>query len=312
MEIGRRHVHVVRGGDWDQDREAPIFLIEAACGWHSAMYVWLIEGLSALGKVITYDRSGLGRSSPGGACDGATRALELQALVEALQIDRPMILIGHSIAALYLRIYAHQHREKVLGMVFLDGTHELVHKLLERRTSLYERALSWVSGWARRLGVERIPVAGPSTNGPPWNTLPPETREEIARVGRRTSHVITARSELDMLAATSVQVRGCGPLGALPLLVITAGTRTEQELEHSLTAERFMEIWMLLQRDLLSLSSRATHRIIAEAGHCDLITDRKHAERVCLEIASFVNGLGPSGARNQHVRHDCSDRASNS
>lgn len=310
IEVEGRNVHLLRAG-WAHEREAPIFLIEAACGWHSAMYVWLIEGLAALGKVIAYDRSGLGRSSQGGPCDGATRALELRALIEALAIDRPMVLIGHSIGALYLRIYAHQHRDKVSGLVFLDGTHELVHELLEGRTPFDERVRSMLSRCAHSLGMQRMPFSGAATNGPPWNTLPAETREALALVSRRTAHVITTRAELSMLGPTSLQVRRCGPVGALPLLVVTAGMRTEQELRYSRAPGSFMDIWMLLQRDLLSISSRATHRIIAEAGHCNLVTDRKHSDRVCSEIASFVNGLALSDSRNQHVRHDCGDRASN-
>ncbi len=62
-----------------------------------------------------------------------------------------------------------------------------------------------------------------------------------------------------------------------------------------------MDKWMLLQRDLVSLSTRGVHRIIESAGHCDLVTDKKHAEQVCEEIASFASAIFNQSLRPEHV-----------
>jgi hypothetical protein len=106
-----------------------------------------------------------------------------------------------------------------------------------------------------------------------------------------------------LLSEASVQAAR-SRLDDLPLLVLTAGRRTEQELRGSEDPDHFMEVWMLLQRDLLRLSSRAVHRVLEEAGHCDLVTDSRHARWVGDEILEFVKGI--EAAR---MRSTCATRS---
>jgi pimeloyl-ACP methyl ester carboxylesterase len=287
--VNGRAIHLVRRGTTSKAREVPTFVLEAACGWHSAMYAWLIEALPEHGAVLVYDRAGLGRSEPSGALpDGESRAQELQAVIETLGLKGPFVLIGHSIAALYLRIYAHRRREDVLGLVFLDGTHPLAYKLFKERTPLGERILKALALSAYRVGVSRLPYSLLRETDPPWNALPKDAQQEIAYLSTQTAQWATERAERAMQSAASQQARARGTLGDTPLLVITAGTRTPEELQHAEDPEVFMDKWMLLQRDLVSLSMRGIHRTIEGAGHRSLVTDRRYALQVCSEIACFV------------------------
>ncbi len=180
---------------------------------------------------------------------------------ETIALPPPYILVGHSIGALYLRCYAGHHLDRLLGLVFLDGTHPLVPSVIRGRMPLPERARVVLAHAARLVGV----------------------------VNRRALQITTTQAEMRLLSEASVQAAR-SRLDDLPLLVLTAGRRTEQELRGSEDPDHFMEVWMLLQRDLLRLSSRAVHRVLEEAGHCDLVTDSRHARWVGDEILEIREG----------------------
>ena len=292
ISVNGSAIHLVRRAATSKAREAPTFVIGAACGWHSAMYAWLTEALSAHGSVMVYDRSGLGRSEPTSALpDGESRAQELQAVVETLGLRGPFVLIGHSIAALYLRIYVHRRSEDVMGLVFLDGTHPLAYNLFKERIPLGGRIVESIALRAYRLGVSRLPYSLVREHDPPWSTLPTDVQQEVAYLAARSAQWATERAEKAMQSAASQQARKCGTLGDTPLLVITAGTRTPEELRYAEDPEAFMDKWMLLQKDLVSLSTCGVHRTIEGAGHCNLVTDRRYALQVCSEIACFVRRI---------------------
>jgi len=262
------------------------------------MYAWIIDSLSAHGTVIAHDRPGLGRSAAVDARpDGEARARQLNEVIEALKIEGPFVLIGHSIAALYLRIYFQRNPRNVLGLVFLDATHSLVWRLIQGRTPITERGRRFIARGAQWVGIKRLPFSMRRANAAPWSTLPVESRREVERLAGETIPAITESDEHAMLALASKQADACGDLGDTPLLVITGGMRTAEELRYATDPDAFMETWMLLQRDLVSLSSRGIHRVIADAGHCNLVTDKQYADQVCAEIVAFTSFIGLENLR---------------
>ena len=292
IDVNGRAVHVMRRQSNGGAPDRPLFLIEAACGWHSAMYAWIVEELAVHGSVIAYDRSGLGWSGPlSAAPDGGSRARELRDLLEALDIKSPVVLIGHSIAALYLRNYVYRWRHHVMGLVFLDSTHHLVYRLFEGRLPTGERIRRWVASCAHGLGVKRLPFPLLRMSELPWNALPEQSRREIEYLSAIPGLTLTERAEQALLGAASRQAQACGDLGDMPLLVMTGAIRTEREQRYCTHPQAFMDTWMLLQRDLVSLSTRGEHRVIEGAGHCDLVTDNRYAAQVCANIVAWVNGI---------------------
>lgn len=70
---------------------------------------------------FAYDRAGTGFSdSVTGPRDAQAIASELEQVLTAAQIRLPYLLVAHSIAGLYARVYAHEHPEKVAGIVLVD------------------------------------------------------------------------------------------------------------------------------------------------------------------------------------------------
>jgi pimeloyl-ACP methyl ester carboxylesterase len=82
--------------------------------------------ISELTRTCAYDRLGAGRSDPVAPDDTRTPfelASTLRALLDELEVDGPMVLVGHSIAGLLLLAYAHLYSEELAGLVFVDASH---------------------------------------------------------------------------------------------------------------------------------------------------------------------------------------------
>lgn len=83
----------------------------------------------AIGEVTracAYDRLGAGQSDPVAENDTRTpfeMAETLDALLDALDVEGPIVLVGHSIAGFVLLAYPHLYPNEVAGLVFVDASH---------------------------------------------------------------------------------------------------------------------------------------------------------------------------------------------
>jgi pimeloyl-ACP methyl ester carboxylesterase len=48
---------------------------------------------------------------------------DLDGLIVALDLETPLVLMGHSIAGYNLRVFTDRYPEKVAGLIFVDATH---------------------------------------------------------------------------------------------------------------------------------------------------------------------------------------------
>ena len=104
---------------WEGDGP-PLVLIH---GLASSMYIWdyVAPVLAARFSVIAYDQRGHGQSDkPDGGYDLDTMFRDLEALISALNIDKPVI-VGHSWGATLALGYAAAHPEGCAGVALVDG-----------------------------------------------------------------------------------------------------------------------------------------------------------------------------------------------
>ena len=295
LDIGgfRLHLHSrgpLTGNDNKANKHLPTVVIEAGCGWHSMMYYWLQEQLSPTLRVCSYDRAGLGWSEESHQPrDAEPIATQLHALLNQAGIEGPIILVGHSIAGLYLRVYANKYPDNIVGMVLLDASHPKQKDVLA------------VTGFTRRQRVDRWAMAVYAALGlaklypPDWELkanhclfLPPESqRQLIYLLGFRQAYT-TPLIEFDAFDLSAKQALAAGDLGDLPLLVIT-GPHADYATPNVAEWQRYADKWLSLQKDLVNLSSNSQHNVIDEAGHCTLITKQHFAEQVANEIHQFFN-----------------------
>jgi pimeloyl-ACP methyl ester carboxylesterase len=254
VSVGTHRLHLYCEG-----RGAPVVVIEPGIG--SGWETWgsVVAGLSGFSRVCVYDRSGYGWSEPG--LSDATASLaagEFHSLLVNAQVPGPYILVAHSFGAYIARIYADRFRGDVLGLVFVDPSHEdEPHEHSLKRTL---RSLFPPSG---------LPGLLPFVEGA--HALPPMLREAPAAfqnrflVGLSYNEAVAVRHELASLDASEAEVRAARFPRDLPLTVITAthiATTDRLGQPEVPNAPRHFE----LQASLAKLSSRGT-QIVVKSGH---------------------------------------------
>jgi pimeloyl-ACP methyl ester carboxylesterase len=140
---------------------SPTVILESGAFGTSADWDLVMDDLAKDGRVCAYDRSGLGRSPPGGAgLDVLSRARELASLLDQLRETRPVILVGHSNGALYVEAFAKLWPQRVAGLVYVNGvgSDDLDHPLLMDQLA-QERQLSNLAVTVGHMGLSGLVAA---------------------------------------------------------------------------------------------------------------------------------------------------------
>lgn len=147
------HIHCLGTG-------SPTIILDAGQGGWSSDWANIMPELSRNTRVCAYDRAGYGWSDP--ADEGRSpldAANDLDALLNAAEIESPYLLVGFSHAGLAGRIFAAQHAEQMAGLVLVDPATEFDNDLLgpelvrQQQSTL---AIFHGFGLFARLGVLRL------------------------------------------------------------------------------------------------------------------------------------------------------------
>jgi pimeloyl-ACP methyl ester carboxylesterase len=223
VDIGGRRLHLIREG---RKGAGPSVLLEAGAFGFSADFGVVQEELAAQGwHVCSYDRAGLGLSDPGPQPrDGLAVVGDLEKLLAAAHEDGPFILVGHSMAGLYLRLFANRNPDKVVGLVLVDAaTPEATATPVGRQFARQFARVSRLAAFGARIGLYG-PLAGT------WFGdkigLTPVASAEKRRAFASPTHNRWASAEIDQWIATAEEARATGPLNPKwPVAVIVAGHR---------------------------------------------------------------------------------------
>jgi hypothetical protein len=102
---------------------SPTIVLDGGLGDDSLIWAKVQPELSKTTRVCSYDRAGLGWSDlQPGPRDADRIAQELHSLLTEAGISGPTVLMGHSIAGLYIRAYASRYPHNLSGLVFVDGS----------------------------------------------------------------------------------------------------------------------------------------------------------------------------------------------
>jgi pimeloyl-ACP methyl ester carboxylesterase len=214
--------------------------------------------IAKFARVCSYDRAGLGYS------DSSFRprtskdiAEELRMLLQAAHIAPPYVLVGHSMGGFDVRLYAGLYRSEVAGMVLVDASHPDQEKRLPAELKNFEG--SWMReaefleftmpfGIPRLLGLcDEDPVARAAECN--WHTA----REGIA--------------EMKGFSESAAQTAAAGPLGEMPLAVLSHDPdKSSAELPTDL-AKPTNEAWEKMQEEMAHLSPRGTQTIARNSAH---------------------------------------------
>lgn len=284
---GGRSLHLVCEGEG-----SPTVLMESGFGATADAWFKVQPELAHDTRVCSYDRAGYGASDPAPPPrDGAAIARDLDQALRAARISGPFVLVGHSAGALYVQIFARLRPGDVKGMVLVDPS--VAHQ--DRRFAevfgssgdimapLRTRALRCADYLESRLALtdaaeqarcSTSPPHGPGAVGPQvfWRT-------ELA--------------ELDTLwSATSDEVpTGRGTLGAMPLIVLTAGGTNLAPGAAEIAAQAR---WRDLHQELAGRSTAGEERLVPGASHLIMID---HPEAVIAAVRKVIAAGRNSGGR---------------
>lgn len=116
VDIGGRRMNIYCTGSG-----SPTVILDAGLGGSTDVWRFVQSSIAKQTRTCSYDRAAMGFSDPANSPrDAAAVVSDLHALLTAAQIAPPYILVGHSIAGLYDRLYADRFRNEIAGMVLVD------------------------------------------------------------------------------------------------------------------------------------------------------------------------------------------------
>ena len=246
----------------------PTIVLDAGLGNDGFIWGGVQPRLATTTRVCSFDRAGFGYSEAvAGTRDADHITGELHGLLQAAGIDGPIVLMGHSIAGMYIRDYASRYPEHVVGLVFVDGSTPLqdVHPAFAAEyqppspfTVAMGHAL-YGSGVARAIGScsPKLPGFSPSASRlQADDSCRPGISSELAefaafhRSGEETAHT--------------------GPYGDLPILIFSQDTKRDPNDRKNAAMNA---AWEQMQENLKKLSTRS-RRIVAKTSSHYVQIDR--------------------------------------
>ena len=229
LQINGKKLHVRIHGSHD----VGVVLIN---GFGATQNYWnhLIPGIDPTMGVLTYDREGYGKSDYSEEeITIATSSQDLLAILDALGINRPVILAAHSYGGLIARKFLQLYPERVSGLLLIDSSHERTKILM-----------------AERLKGKDLELFERFLQGPPMKFPHPGMGAEKA--GMQVSE--------QMLIDDPV-------LPPIPCIVLTAGNRPAYREFSEEGKKTMIEIDQMLQQELGTRIPGTRYQVVAEGTH---------------------------------------------
>lgn len=229
VDIGGRALRVVLSGP--ADSADPLIVCEHGAFGCATDWSVVQEKLAQKGlRSLAYDRAGLGHSDPGPAPrDGRAINDDLEALLSRVGETGPILLCGHSMGGLMVRLFALEREHRLAGLVLVDAVTPDVFGLPGGPQAIrgFGRLLQAVSHGAK-LGL-MVPVSFVSGN---LIGLPGAAALEKRRIHAGAPHAHAAAAEVMAWPETSRMAGSIDLPADLPVAVVTAGAiRTRQALK---------------------------------------------------------------------------------
>jgi pimeloyl-ACP methyl ester carboxylesterase len=228
-----------------QGEALPVVVFDTGLGDSLDRLIPLQERIAGVTRVFTYNRAGYGRSEPGPLPrDSGREAYELRAVLESTALPPPYVLVGHSLGALNVQVFASRHPDLVAGIVLLDPP-PLSFLLGEQYTDLKAMADDMTAEW------QAIADAGAASG----------SAQEVAQV---EFFRVLASEHRELFGESAKLAAGIATFGDVPLLVVAAGRSNPLFGD---IAEEYQRYWIEQSRALSRKSSSGKFLLAEDASH---------------------------------------------
>ena len=274
VDIGGRRLHLIESGT------GPAVVFESGISATCLNWTRVRGEVAHFAHACAYDRAGLGWSDAANSPRTMSAIIDdLHGLMEAAQIPRPCVLVGHSFGGLLVRAHAAKYPSDVAALVLVDPLSPRewldVSPAQARMLRLGVR-LSRRGALLARIGVVRAALALLMAGGR-WipkavarassgrgesviarlvgevRKMPPETWPMVRSHWCAPKSFLAMAAYLEGLPASAAEAAALRAPETIPIIVLSAGNSTPEQLE-----ER--EEWA-------RRSQRGEHRVARESGH---------------------------------------------
>ena len=232
---------------------SPTVIFESGIAATSQNWTWLQQQLSRHTTTISYDRLGLGWSSP--ATNDRTPsnlATEHHTLLGQAGIGPPYLLVGHSFGGLVARRFAADHPGKLAGVLLIDPMRpDQWPPFSEAQQNEIKRGLifSRIGAPLARLGIVRLAMTSlllgsgrlsraiGRITGPEGRFLFDRINCEVGKMPTECRPVIVATwsspnfyrslaAYLNAVSASTVEMLAVPPIEGVPVVILTAANAT--------------------------------------------------------------------------------------
>jgi pimeloyl-ACP methyl ester carboxylesterase len=239
VDVGGHKLHV-----WCTGSGEPTVILENGLGGSGLGWSFVQPEVARFTRVCSYDRAGTGYSDPGPSPRTARRiGQELAQLLDRTGIRGPLVLVGASIGGLFVRVFASEHGDRVVGLVLVDASHEDQEMSVPRIAPFVPLLSS--TGVFRLLGV---------SFGGAGESLPPPLKPLARATAFRAAAYQATADEGIHLPESVAEVKASRRKLRIPVVVVTAGLGADPA-------------WQELQRDQVGLSEEGCQVIAEHSGH---------------------------------------------
>ncbi len=267
---------------------SPTIVLESGGGNDGLIWGGVQPELSKTTRVCSYDRAGYGWSDPLPAPRDADHiASELHELLHQANVSGPIVLMGHSIAGIYMRDYASHYPTDLAGIVFVDGSTPL-----QQDNPAFKAVPKGPPDWLRTLLMRSVFGVGiPRLTGLCSQHLsgfePHAGKLETENICH--TQVAPTIDEMDSVERSGQETVHTGPYGALPILIFSHDPAKSLPKQNPPKWMTGMETaWDQLQEDLKKLSTRS-RRIIAKNSSHYIQFDR--TDVIVKEVPLFIEQI---------------------
>ena len=270
---------------------SPTLVLDSGAGNDGLVWGGVQPVLAQTTRVCSYDRAGMGWSdSVPPPRDADHIADQLHGLLAAAGVNGPIVLMGHSIAGIYIRDYAARYPAQVAGLIFLDGSTPWQNRDPAFKSEM--QSMPWPLRVARvamvqgafGLGVPRW--LGHCTRG--FRNLPPDvaTLAAESRCHVIASSLLGEIKSFDRSSDETIHTT----FGDLPILVLSSDpARTLADHQ----PQAMVDAWSRMQSNLAHLSTRGRRIIATGSPHYIMLERPDLVEREVPLFIQQIRGSAP-------------------